>query len=93
MSATTPTMRRGSGLTSMNLMTGSVHMHRRFTASGYGNIRRARLWLTITTFSRIISIAVVEVASGHQRDAESGEEAGRDRAEARARILFAVALA
>ena len=50
-SAEMPTIRRGSALTPMNFMTGSVHVMWRFSASWFGNIRRATLWLTMTTFS------------------------------------------
>ena len=35
----------------MNFITGSVHIRRRLTASWFGNIRCARLWLTMTTGS------------------------------------------
>ncbi len=44
-------IRRGPLLTPMNLVTGSVQKKWRFTASPFGNIRLARLSLTITTFS------------------------------------------
>ena len=76
----------------MNFITGSVHIKWRFTASWFGNIRCARLWLTITTFSASRWSAVVEIAAGDDRDAERREEARRHRAEPRARIFFAVGL-
>ena len=50
-SAATPTMRRPFLLTPMKSVTGSVHISLRLTASCPGNMRRARLSLTITTFS------------------------------------------
>ena len=56
MSATTPTMRRGSVLTPMNFITGSVHITWRLSASWLGNMRCAMLWLTITTFSASLPI-------------------------------------
>ena len=89
---TTPTIRRGAVLTPMNFMTGSVHIRWRLSASWFGNIRCATLWLTIDDRLAAVAIAVVEVAAGDDRHAERGEESGRDRAEARARILFAVRL-
>ena len=81
-----------SVLTSMNFITGSVHIRWRLTASWFGNMRCARLWLMITTGSLSCAIGVVEVAAGDDRHAERGEEARRDRAELRPRILLAVRL-
>ena len=72
------------------LKTGSVHDRCRFTASPFGNSRCATLWLTITTGSLPRAVLVGEVAAGDDRDAEHGEEARRDHAHPRARILFAV---
>ena len=46
----------------------------------------------MTTCLRVAAIGVAEVAAGDDRHAERREESGRDRAEARARILFAVRL-
>ena len=68
------------------------HQILRFSASLFGNIRCARLWLTITTRSRTGAVGLGEVAAREERDAERGEEAGRDRAKPAARILFAVGL-
>jgi hypothetical protein len=58
---------RGSGLTSMNLITGSVHISRRLTASWVGN-RRATLWLMIDLVG-VSTIGIGEVAAGDNQDA------------------------
>ena len=81
---------RGSGLTSMNFITGSVHVICRFTASWFGNIRCARLWLTMTTFSESLRSASLK-----SRPAISGTPARRrilatQHGSVRARILFTV---
>ena len=55
-----------------------------------GTAARATLWLTITTSSLPRAVVVGEVAAGDERHAEHGEEAGRDDAQPRVRILFAV---
>ena len=92
-SAATPTMRRGFGadVDELHHRIGP-HAGGGSPRPGSGTCRCARLWLTITTCSRVAAIGVVEVAAGDDRHAERGEESRRHGAEPRARILFAVGL-
>ena len=76
----------------MNFMTGSVHIRWRLSASWFGNIRCARLWLTMTTFSasrRSASVKSRPAMIGTPSAAKKPGEIVRNRA---ARILFAVGL-
>ena len=82
-SAATPTMRRGSALTSMNFITGSVHINRRLTRV---LVREHPLRQALADDHDLLGVAaigVVEVAAGDDRHAERREESGRDGAEPR----------
>ena len=87
-SAATPTMRRGSVLTSMNFMTGSVHDDMAVDSVLAGEHALRHALADDDDRLAALAVVVVEIAAGEDGNAEGGEKSGRDGAELRARIFF-----
>ncbi len=87
MSGTTPTMRRGSGLTPMNFMTPSVHSRWRLSAVRPGKSFAARLSLMMTTRSESWSSSALKSRPALSGQTERREVSGRHRTELRTWIV------